>query len=338
VLQFRNETPFAGSLTIMPDADGVDTLIAVVKGTFTLGAEPGLAPEQVPVKPAAEYWGDPATSSMKSAPELLLPKPGTDVLVVGSAHAPLGRPVQELLVAVQVGALQQVARVTGDRVWRRSGGGYGMTPAAPWVSMPLTWERSYGGREETRGSQWHEEARNPVGVGFRTPDGVQPVEGAPVPNVEHPSLPMTSWDSRSEPIGFGPVSPGWMPRRQYAGTYDEQWQRERAPYLPRDFDARFLHVAPDALISPTPLVGGEAVGLHGLSPSGPLGFYLPRVPLEIVVVIDQTQHTPSVQLDTVTIEPDAGRFTMLWRAWLGCDKRALRVREVRAAFTSQGAA
>ena len=58
MLQFRNETPFVGSLTVMPDADGIDTLIAVVKGTFTLGAEPQLAPEQVPVTPAAEYWGD----------------------------------------------------------------------------------------------------------------------------------------------------------------------------------------------------------------------------------------------------------------------------------------
>lgn len=335
MLQVRNETPFVGSLTLMPDADGIDTLVAVVKGTFTLGSEPQLAAEQVPVKPAAEHWGDPASSSMKAVPELLLPKPGTDVIVVGSAHAPMGRPVTELMVAVQVGTLQQVARVTGDRTWRRTTAGYAMTAPQPWAAMPLTWERAYGGREETHRG-WHEEPRNPVGVGFRSPDGIQPVEGLPLPNVEHPALPMTSWDTRCEPVGFGPVNPGWMPRRQYAGTYDEQWQRERAPYLPVDFDPRFLHVAPPPLIAPAPLVGGEPVVLHGMSPSGPIGFYLPNVPLCIEVILDGTPHPRPVQLDTVTIEPDAGRFTMLWRAWMQVDKKGLRVQALHVAF--EGAA
>lgn len=333
MLQFKNETPFVGSLTLMPDADGIDTFIAVVKGTFVLGEEPALADTQVPVKAAAEYWGDPATSSLRAAPELLLPKPGTDVLVVGSAHAPGGRPVQELMVAVQVGALQQVARVTGDRRWRRTTGGYAATAPEPWVQMPLTWERAFGGREEAHDG-WHEEGRNPVGTGFRAADGRRPVDDEPLPNVEHVERPMTSWDSRCDPVGFGPISPGWIPRRLYAGTYDERWQRERAPYLPEDFDPRFLQVAPPALISPTPLVGGEAVVLHGMHPDGPITLSLPHVPLELTINLDGTMHPRPVQLDTVTFEPDHGRYTMLWRAWMPCDKKALRVREVVASFAT----
>lgn len=333
MLQFRNGTPFKGSIALMPDADGIDTLVAVVKGTFTLGAEPQLAAEQVAVTPAPEFWGDPATSSMKAVPELMLPKPGTDVLVTGSAWALRERPVQEQMVAVQVGHLQQSARVTGDRAWRRTSAGYAMTSPEPWLSMPLTWERCYGGREETRDG-WREEARNPVGVGFRSPDGIQPVEGLPIPNVEHMALPMTAWDSRCEPVGFGPVGPGWLPRREYAGTYDETWQRERAPYLPADFDVRFLHVAPPALIAAEPLVGGEVVALHGMHPSGVITFALPRVPLEVVVVLNGAEHPRPVQLDTVTFEPDAGRFTMLWRASMPCDKQALKVSEVRAGLVS----
>lgn len=333
MLQFRNTTPFRGSITVMPDAEGVDTMIAVVKATFTLGADPQVAAEQVPIVAAPEYWGDPGTSSMKAAPELLLPKPGTDVLVVGSAWAPRERPVQEQMVAVQVGAVQQVARVTGDRLWRRTTAGYAMSSPEPWVSMPLTWERCYGGQEETRDGA-HEEPRNPLGMGFRSPDGILPVEGSRLPNVEHHALPMTSWDSRCEPTGFGPIAPHWMPRRQYAGTYDDAWQRERAPFLPADFDARFLHVAPPQLVAATPLSGGEPVAMHGMHPSGSITFALPHPPLELVMVLNGAGHPRPLQLDTVCFEPDAGRFTMLWRAWMTCDKQALKVSEVRAGFVT----
>lgn len=124
-----------------------------------------------------------------------------------------------------------------------------------------------------------------------------------------------------------------MPRRQYAGTYDEAWQRERAPFLPLDFDPRFLQVAPASLIATRPLLGGEPVGLHGLVPEGPLGFALPRVPLVVAFTVDHTVVEQPAQLDTITFEPDARRFTMLWRAWTRCDKKALKVSEVRAALS-----
>lgn len=333
MLQFRNETPFVGRLTLMPDADGIDTFIAVVKATFLLGTELQLAAEQVPVAAAPEYWGDPATSSLRVSPELLLPKPSTDIVVVGSAHAPNLRPVQELVVGIQVGTLQQVARVSGDRRWRRTTAGFTATPPEPWLSMPLTWERAYGGREETHGG-WDEEGRNPVGTGFRASDGKSPVEGTSLPNVEHIELPMTSWDKRCEPVGFGPVSPGWLPRRLYAGTYDERWQRERAPYLPKDFDARFLQVAPPALIAPQPLVGGEPVVLHGMHSAGTLVFHLPTIPLELTINVDGASHPRPVKLDTVLIEPDEERYSLSWSASMPCDKKALRIREVVASIAT----
>ena len=34
-----------------------------------------------------------------------------------------------------------------------------------------------------------------------------------------------------------------------AGTYDDQWQTRRAPYLPEDFDARFFQLAPTGLVA-----------------------------------------------------------------------------------------
>ena len=333
MLQLKNSTPFAASLALMPDADGVDTMFAVVKGTFTLGATPQIASAQLPVTMAPEYWGDPALSSIKLAADVSLAKPSTDVLLIGSAWAPNGRAVSEMMVALQVGGFQHVARVFGDRVWRASGVGYAMTAARPFTSMPLTWERAFGGREETRGGPT-EDPRNPVGVGFRSPDGIHSPDLAQVPNVEDPARPMSSWTDRPVPVGFAPLGAHWMPRRLYAGTYDEQWQSERAPYLPTDFDSRFLQLAPPPLISPAYLVGGEPVALHGFSPLGALVFPLPTVDLAVEFVLGASPERRPAYLDTVTFESDAERFSMVWRATYPCDKKALKVSEVRLTLLS----
>ena len=40
MLQFRNGTPFKGTILLLPDPDGVDTLYTVIKATFMLGESP----------------------------------------------------------------------------------------------------------------------------------------------------------------------------------------------------------------------------------------------------------------------------------------------------------
>lgn len=331
MLQFRNETPFLGTITAMPDATGVDTVIAVVKGTFTLGSRPTIAQKQVAVAPMPEYYAEPATSSMRVAPDVSLPKISTDVLVIGSALARLGRPVDETMVEVHVGPVSRFARVFGNRYWQQTASGYAMTRPQPFTEMPLTWERAYGGREETPAGP-HEDPRNPVGTGFTATDGVYSFDGVAVANVEDPAQPITSWKDRPAPCGFGPVSPHWEPRRSYAGTYDEAWQKKRAPYLPLDFDPRFLQVAPVNAIAPQPLIGGEPVLLRGLSLEGDLAFTIPLADLEIAFLLDGALHVRPSVLDTVTFEPDARRFTLLWRACFPADKKVLRVTEVRASL------
>ena len=193
--------------------------------------------------------------------------------------------------------------------------------------MPLIWERAFGGRDETESGPV-EEARNPIGTGFHTANGFAPVEGMWLPNVEDPSAPISSWQQRPSPVGFAPIDAHWEPRRSYAGTYDERWQQTRAPYLPHDFDARFLQLAPPALVTPTHLQGGEWVDLRGLTPSGQLRFQLPAAVPHVVYRLDREVVERPPVLDTVIIEPDAGRLVLVWRAALACDKKALRVREV----------
>lgn len=324
MLQLRNPTPLTAIVTLFPDPDGVDTLYAVVKGTFTLGTSPRLTDEQVPVLSKPVFVDDPATGSVRLPADVGLTKPSTDVLVVGHAHAPFGRPATVVDVGVQVGPVWQGARVFGDRSWRDSGVSVSMTEPEPFVMMPLVWERAYGGVDVTAsGPVPH--PQNPSGVGFRVKDGTTSVDGTPVANIEDPRALIGSWREQPAPIGFSPLREHWEPRRSYAGTYDEAWQKHRAPYLPADFDARFLQVAPPPMVAPSYLRGGEAVRLSGLSPGGEINGRLPTAFPEVTFVRDGSRFPASVVLDTVVLYPDNARVSLVWRSEFPCDKSALRV-------------
>jgi hypothetical protein len=333
MLQVRNETPFEAEIGRFPDPDGIDTLFAIVKGTFTIAPTPEVAEKQVPIVAAPEYHGEPETGSMKAAPDIGLAKPTTDVLVVGHAHARQGRPTTAMDISVQVGYVSSALRVYGDRVWEQSGVGYSASEPQPFTMMPLAWERSFGGVDEVDGRRF-EFAMNPAGVGFKKKGGTSAIEGSPLPNLERIGGPMMSYTDTPLPVGFAAVSPHWEPRRSLAGTYDDAWQRQRAPYLPANFDPRFLQCAPADLVTPSYLVGGEPVTLEGLSPDGTLKFTIPRVDLDVSFILDGAPNPRPAFLDTLVLDADHRRFSLVWRAAFPCDKRALRVSEVVIALRS----
>jgi hypothetical protein len=331
MLQFKNATPFAGTILLLPDPNGVDTLFTLIKATFALNGSEKVAAEQVPVALEEKYYSEPGSSSIQVASDVALTKPGTDVLLVGHAYAPGGRPTTQMDLSVSVGSLQKRVHVTGDRVWRSGAAGAEMSAPMPFVRMPLVWERAYGGVDRTKkGSLEH--PHNPVGTGFRTGDSERSLDGMRLPNLEDPRAPISSWKDKAPPTCLAPIAPHWEPRRTYAGTYDEQWQKERAPFLPRDFDPRFFQLAPPELVAPRYLQGGEPVEIRGATPSGVLRFRLPLVRIVVSYLLDRSPQNRPANIDTVLIEPDQARLILVWRAALPCDKKALRVSEVQASL------
>jgi hypothetical protein len=331
VLQLKNKTPFKATILPLPDADGIDTVYTVVKGTFAIGRETALAEEQVPVTLADEHYGEPGASSIRRPSDMCLGKPGTDVVLIGSAWAPGGRPVWQMDVSVRVGPLSKSIRVSGDRVWESGPSGAAISWLAPFEQMPLVWERAFGGQDETDAGPVVE-PRNPVGCGFRAPHGTKRVQGLRVPNLEDPATPISSPSGSPAPVCFGPVGSHWQPRCSFAGTYDEVWQKQRAPYLPTDFDSRFFQIAPAGLIAPSHLNGGEPVDVRGATPSGVLSFPLPTTRLQVNYRLDSAVQSRTAELNTVIIEPDEGRLVMVWHAALRCDKKVLKVQEIEVAL------
>jgi hypothetical protein len=326
LLQLKNNSPFDPAICLFPNENGVDTLYVIVKATFEIGTLLSIAEEQVPPTTADEYWGDPLSSSIKYASEMHLAKPSTDVVLIGRARAPNQRAVQQLDVRLSVAERQKTLRVFGNRTWQNGS----ISAAKPFKSMPIVYEYAFGGKHEIdpENAKILAEERNPVGRGFRGKRKGFEQEGMELPNIEDPACLVSSAGDKAVPAGFAFIAPAWLPRREHAGTYDEAWQKNRAPYLPDDFDPRFFNTAHPDFIFDRYLQGGEPVALDNLSIDGPVRFNLPICQLETCVRIAGKTETPPLNLETVLIEPGKRRICMTWRSQLTCDKKTLKVEQV----------
>lgn len=329
--QLENRTPYAAERTWVRDRDGAEIWLVAVKCSFDIApdGETSVAPEQPPVAQAPVFIDEAAPQpSLLYEMDLVRTKQTTDVLLIGHAHAPGGVPVAQIDVGLRVGPIAKRLRVTGDRVWL---GGSPSEPQ-PFVTMPLVWERTYGGVDPwTRDAPNPQfDVRNPVGTGFALE--AAHAEGMRLPNIEYPDQLVRTWNDRPEPAGFGPLCNHWQPRAGFAGTYDEAWQRERLPLLPVDFDDRHYQCAPADQQAPQFLAGGEPVMLINLWPHGEmLRFELPRVILGMETFFSDGQRLLHERpaLHTVIVEPDRSRVALVWHSALPCHPKVHKLLKTR---------
>ncbi len=117
--QVDNRTPFAAERGWVRDRNGAEVWLVAVKCTFDIGPDgtTEVSEEQPPVLRVPEHFGEPGKSSIKYENDLVLTKTTTDIIVVGHAYAPGGRPIEQMEVGFRVGPVQKVLQVTGDRNW-----------------------------------------------------------------------------------------------------------------------------------------------------------------------------------------------------------------------------
>jgi hypothetical protein len=329
MLQLKNHTPFSAGFALFPNAQGIDTLYTMVKATFQIGPQWTLAKHQPEPQQADNYWNKPENSSLRFASDYHIGKSGTDILMTGYACAPQEQAVRSLDVHVSVGTVNKTLRVFGDRFWNRGL----ITHPETFTKMPLVYERAFGGADVHNGISRSSEERNPIGCGYAGEKSLQEMDGMPLPNIECPQQLISHYTDRPTPAGVAPISPAWLPRAQYAGTYDEQWQQTRAPYLPNDFDLRFLNVAHPDLIYPGFLVGGESVAIHGMHPMGALTFNLPYVKLRNKLTISDVEKSCDFVLETLALDPNQLQLSLTWRSAYECDKQALKISQINVSLT-----
>lgn len=317
----ENSTDFAAELALLADENGRDLMLVLVKATFDIADDGSLSisDEQLPICFEGEYFGEPGKSSLKVAPEANFDKLATDVALIGHAHAPNGQAVTQVDVSIEVGNMRQHIRVFGDRYWKKRKvlgiTRWVMTKPEPAVKIPLIYENAFGGQDLTPEDHKHYtfESCNLLGKGIIAKKSLKEYE--PLPNLEDPQQLIKSPADRPQPLGMGFISPDWEPRKSFAGTYDANWEKTRLPLLPTDFKREFFNSAHPKLKAPGYINGSEMVHIINACPQGRINFQLPGQKPEIKFKFQyEDPKILEVNLDTVLIDTDEMKLTMLWRA------------------------
>ncbi|GJH13236.1 DUF2169 domain-containing protein [Caballeronia novacaledonica] len=327
---FINDLKIPADWTFGFRRDGRELLIVMSKATYVMpndGSQPVLADEQVELTQADRFSGEPGLSAPLFETDYAHQKAACDVLLVGSAYAPGGRPRKRSDVGLRVGAFTKQFAVVGDRHWRKRLMNVLASDPEPFQQMPLSYDVAFGGTDRTNEAEGRTDTyvANPVGRGYWR--HASAADGKPLPNTEQLGHPADSHSGKYVPMAFSPIGRNWLPRVRYAGTYDQQWIENVAPLWPDDFDERYFQAAPPDQVIAFP-VGGEQVVLKNLTPDGYCAFQLPtqRMPVTFVPHRGNDVTLPS-NLDTLVFEPDQGRFTLTWRAVLPLGRSIFDVKE-----------
>jgi len=329
-VELVNQSGVEAGWTLGFEPDGRELLVVAVKATYNLppaGAEPTLASEQCKLTMADEFTGEPGTSALLRETDYSHRKLKCDVILNGSACALRGTPVRAVEVYLRVAGMRKSFHVFGDRRWQDQWLSSG--EPEPFTRLPISYDRAYGGVDvdEDEPDKVSTYAENPVGVGYHPKRRRWALIGCLLPNTAEEASPIADPDGRYRPMSFGPVGRNFFPRYKHAGTYDQKWIENQAPFWPADFSYSYFQCAPaDQQVDF--LHGGEEVEIRNLTADGRRTFRLPRrsVPMTFLQYRGPDIRREAV-CDTLVLEPDLGRFTMTWRASLPLRRHLFELRQ-----------
>ena len=256
-------------------------LTVIAKATFAFARDQAMTrvdPQEI--LRAEVHHGNNPGRSIRSSTDLAPFLGRVDVLFTGSAHAPPGGPAQG--VSVRLAIFTREHMLLDKTLEAHDPGGF--------ERMPLVYERARGGIGDQE---------NPVGTS--APGVVDPAHlGA------------------ARPAGFGPISRTWPARKRLLGETPRRVLDGAIAEIPAGFEWSYFQAAPpDQQVEE--LHGDEWILLDGLQPAASrLQMRLPgavgRARIHGLADFGVPEGEPlSLRLDTVRLDGDEGRCTLVWR-------------------------
>lgn len=315
-MELQNQTRYPAGLFRTVQSEHLLLAAALVRVTYDIRGD-GIHPSEAqPWRVSAGPW---ACEYGPMDPDESIVKGGTDVFAFGAAVAP-AKPVDMMNVSIAVGARHRHRLIImGDRFWERHWRKLRPTPARAFQRMPLVLANAYGGKDIWDKLEMPFPS-NPGGKGYVF--AKETAEGKPLPNIEDPRRPITSWRDNPDPMGTGIAGMMFGPKLPSVVDVDPKSQRVRG-IRPLLYNTAF----PDMIV---PVVRpGDAVVVEGMSAQGPLRFAVPEPPVKLMVRFGEKRDTVPVRVDQIGIEPDKSRVFVAWRFPFRYRMNPMQLREAR---------
>jgi hypothetical protein len=296
--------PLRVSARVWPSAHGWGMTVVCKAVYRLLPGESELDAHQEAPNEEDSHWDDDPRRSLSSASDLVPFKARPEVLLVGSAFAPGGRPARSIVTRLVVAEVDKSIEAFCDRAFRQTGE---LVEGLRVAQVPLRYERAGGGP-----GTW-----NPVGVRHDAdPDAYGMVA---LPNLQPPATHVAYRGTFVEPVGYGPIAPSWPARAQRvgpnaAGFLPARWHQRP---LPPGFDPAFFNAAPpDQQVSE--LRSNERIVLENLHRDHPrLVTSLPGIrPAAVAERAGGQRERVTLTADTLAIDTGRGTCAMVWRGWI----------------------
>lgn len=307
------------------DKEGHEVWIACVKvGWQKVNDEWCELDVHPPLNDTLLFAGDDDAPVMSQDHDFVVSKRNTDVIVQGRARALGKKPISEMQCRLLLdGHIDKKLRVLGPREWFSQAGQLGISAPASFIDAEIDYRQAMGGFD----------ARNRVGCGVG--EKQRDLLTQAVPSVFYPGQNWSLDHNKIKPAGFGPLPSFVTERSQLAGTFDQDWQDNRRPLLPSDFDPGFYQCAPLDQQCDGLLQGGERLVLSGFDHEGALLFFLPKLNFTAQVHLSDKIITEAMALHTLFIDTEAQLITGCWQAAFPCQGQE---HELEKTVISQGRA
>jgi hypothetical protein len=304
--------PFAVGAMVFRDTQGrlIGTIVAKASYALAVGVCP-LLDTPMDVQERDGHWDDDPTKSVHVPSDLVPFKRAPEVVVMGSAFAPDGRPVPSVMTRVVVGSVDKTVEAWGPRFFRLDGS---LEDPQRQRRFSLRYEHAAGGPDTD----------NPAGIDVTRADGWGRHR---LPELLPPTWTPETPGQHAPTSSFGPIAAHWPARSRDLAEADRAWlEHIVARPLPPGFPSSFFQAAPRDQWLVRPLAPNERLVLENLHAShARLTTSLPGI--EPYAAVLGGKGDPIRMLgDLLFVDTDRAICTLTFRAHVPLDEGAGAIR------------